>query len=99
MTIPAKLKSYMACGKPIVGAVSGESARIIEKGKAGLCSEAGDAEALTRNISKISKKLQQELDLMRANAELYSDSHFNQKTLLDELDTYLGGRNESQFDV
>lgn len=99
MTIPAKLQSYMACGKPIVAAVSGESARVIDEAKAGLCSEAGDAEALAKNISMLSGKAQCELDLMGKNAKLYSDSRFNKQALMDEIDTYLGGRNELQFDV
>lgn len=51
MTLPGKVQTYMAAGKPIIGAVDGETASVIFDSKCGLCCEAEDAEGLA-NIAK-----------------------------------------------
>jgi glycosyltransferase involved in cell wall biosynthesis len=53
LTIPSKVQAYMAAGKPILAALDGEGARVIEQAGAGLCSPAEDAVALARNIEKL----------------------------------------------
>ena len=39
MTVPAKLQTYMALGKPIIGVLSGEGANIIKESRSGLIEE------------------------------------------------------------
>ncbi len=46
MTIPAKLQTYLACGVPILGCVSGEGKRIIEESGAGIVSDGISIEGL-----------------------------------------------------
>lgn len=41
-TIPGKVQSYMAAGKPIIGSINGETKRVIEKSKCGFCCKAED---------------------------------------------------------
>lgn len=53
LTIPSKVQAYMAAGKPILAALDGEGARIVEQAGAGLCSQAEDAAALARNIESL----------------------------------------------
>ena len=36
LTLPAKVQSYMAAGKPILAAISGEGKKVIEESKCGL---------------------------------------------------------------
>ena len=91
-TIPAKLQSYMACGTPIIGAVDGESRRIIEESGCGLCSSIGDAEALAENIIAISKEAK--LDAMASNARKYFEEHFLKEKLMDRFELYLEGGKE-----
>lgn len=52
-TIPAKLQSYMACGMPIIAAANGETKRIIEEAKCGLCSSIGNVGELCKSITKM----------------------------------------------
>ena len=52
-TIPAKLQSYMACGMPILASASGETKRIIEDAKCGVCCELGSAEETAKAIQKL----------------------------------------------
>lgn len=89
MTIPAKLQSYMACGMPIIAAVSGESKELIESAECGLCSPMGDAKKLAEVIRRI-----QNLDLqtMGNNSLLYAQKYFSKEKLLNEIDYYFGGK-------
>lgn len=52
MTIPGKVQSYMACGKPIIGCVSGATAEMIEETGTGICVSAGDYKALAKVIDR-----------------------------------------------
>lgn len=46
LTLPGKVQTYMAAGKPIIGAIDGETALVIDEAKCGLCAPAEDHEAL-----------------------------------------------------
>ena len=85
-TIPAKLQSYMACGMPIIASASGETKRIIEEAKCGICCPLGDVEALTEGIIKIMNE--SELSVYKYNAEQYSIQKFNKDTLFDIMDGF-----------
>jgi len=45
-TLPGKVQTYMAAGKPIIASANGETATVIAESGCGLCSEAENAEAL-----------------------------------------------------
>ena len=49
-TIPSKIQSYLAAGKPIVASLDGEGSRIITQSKAGFVSPAENAFELANNI-------------------------------------------------
>lgn len=84
-SIPAKLQSYMACGKPIIASASGETKKIIEEAQCGICTDIGNAEALAEGINKMMK-----LDnkLMGKNSREYFERYFDKKMLMDEMDQY-----------
>ncbi|MBO4979385.1 MAG: glycosyltransferase family 4 protein [Clostridia bacterium] len=46
LTLPGKVQSYMAAEKPIIGAIDGETAKVISDSACGLCCGAEDAEGL-----------------------------------------------------
>lgn len=52
-TIPSKVQSYLAAGKPVIASLDGEGARIINESGAGLICPAEDAESLALNIEKL----------------------------------------------
>lgn len=89
MTIPAKLQSYMACGMPIVAAVSGESKEIIEAAECGICSPIGDAGKLADAIRKMKDS---DLVKMGKNSQLYVQKYFSKEKLLNKIDCYFGGK-------
>lgn len=85
LTIPSKLQSYMAFGKPIIGALNGEPAQIINEANCGLVSNSNDFENLALNILKISNYSKETLYTMGENAKKYCVEKFDREKLLLEL--------------
>ncbi len=50
LTLPGKVQTYMAAGKPIVGAINGETALVLNEAQGGYCGRAEDEKALADNI-------------------------------------------------
>jgi len=90
MTIPAKMQSYMACGKPIIASASGETKRIIEEANCGICTQIGNSFALAEGIRKICVS---DCVSMGLNSREYFLANFNKKKLMDEMDRYIKGMN------
>ena len=86
MTIPAKLQSYMACGKAIVASASGETKRIIEESGCGICTEIGKAQALADGIRTMIKS--DSADMGRKAREYFKEN-FDKKRLMDEMDEFM----------
>lgn len=86
MTLPGKVQSYMAVGKPIIGAIDGETKKVIEDANCGYCGKAEDNKELAENIRKFMKNPNR--DLMGKNARAYYEMHFEQKKFMDGLERY-----------
>lgn len=84
-TIPAKLQSYMACGKPIIASASGETKRIIDEAKCGICADIGNSDALADGIMNIIKM---DTKSLGENSRSYFVENFNKKLLMDKMDQY-----------
>ena len=86
ITIPAKVQSYLACGKPILAMVNGESANLIDKAAAGLTCSAGNFTGLSENISKMCKMPSSRLKEMGTNSYNYYKDHFDREMLFDKTE-------------
>lgn len=84
-TIPAKLQSYMACGKAIIASASGETERVITEAGCGVCCEIGDSKALAEGIRKMMEADSAE---MGKRAREYFKEKFDKKKLMDKMDEY-----------
>ena len=84
-TIPGKLQSYLACGKPIIGSLDGIGKKIIKDSNSGLCSNAEDHINLSQNIIKLSKTSEEERNTLSKNAIKYFRANFEKEKLLDQL--------------
>lgn len=51
-TLPGKVQTYMAAGKPIIGAMNGAGRQVIKESKCGYCTIAGDFNGLADNLLK-----------------------------------------------
>jgi glycosyltransferase involved in cell wall biosynthesis len=91
LTIPSKVQSYMACGKPILACLEGEGAKVIAESDSGLISEPENANHLADNILKMFNMANQERDKMGLNAFEYFQKEFERELLLDRLLEILNG--------
>lgn len=84
LTLPGKVQSYMAAGKPIIGAIDGETKEIIEKAGCGYCGKAEDADELAGNIRRfINDGKTAELG---SNARDFYEKYFERQKFMDELE-------------
>lgn len=88
-TIPSKLQSYLACGKPIIGALNGAGAAVIKESHAGYCVEPGDAEGLASAVKKMSLSSEQDLKKMSVAAINYYQENFNRSHLVSVLEGWM----------
>ncbi len=85
MTIPGKIQTYLASGKPIIGMLNGEGANIIRESKAGYTCNSGDYKELAKLIIKMSKLNPQSKSLLGKNGLDYCEKEFNKKLLINKL--------------
>lgn len=85
VTVPAKLQSYLAAGKPIVSCVSGEVRKIVSDSGAGIAIDAGSAEALAAAIVELAAKSPSERADMGRRGRAYMENHYNMDRLFDQL--------------
>lgn len=85
VTLPAKIQSYMAVGKPIVAAISGEGNRVIKESNSGLVGEAEDYVSLYKNVINLSNLNKDERMQMGYNGFKFFESNFTRKKLLQKL--------------
>ncbi len=88
-TIPAKLQSYMACGKAIIASALGETRRIINEAECGVCTEIGNPKDLANGIRDIMKK---DKEWMGKKAREYFEQHFDKNMLMNEIEKYIGSQ-------
>ncbi len=86
MTIPGKVQSYMAAGKPILSMVDGECNRVIEEAKCGYTSKSGDYEGLAKSMVRMSLLAQENLEQLGVNAQEYSVKEFDRNKLISQLE-------------
>lgn len=85
LTVPAKIQSYLACGKPIIAGLDGEGARIVEDAGAGIAAPAGNAKELSQAVRKMYELTKTDREEMGANALAYSQKHFGPESQIDHL--------------
>jgi len=82
-TVPGKLQNYMAAGKPVLGMIDGEAARVIVESGGGLASPASDGAALAVNVRSLMAATGAKRDAMGRAARTYALRHFHRRRLFD----------------
>ena len=85
MTIPGKLQSYLACGKPIIGSLNGIGSKIIKESNSGFTSNAEDPLSLSNSIINFSKLNSSKRKILGNNARDYYEKEFERSRLLTRL--------------
>lgn len=89
MTLPGKVQSYMAAGKPILAILSGEGGDIIRKSKAGLVATPGNLEEIMDCLCEISQMNKDKINLFGTNSRSFYEENFERKNQVSKLLTYL----------
>ena len=76
-TVPSKIQGYLASGRPILAALDGEGARVVEELGAGLSSPAEDAEALAANVLRLEAMSERERAQMGEAGRSGFERHFH----------------------
>lgn len=84
LTLPGKMQDYLAVGKPIIGAIDGAGAQVIEEAQCGLCVKAGDSDALARAIEGFIEHRAKYSDCGE-NARRYYAEHFTKRRVLKQF--------------
>ncbi len=87
LTLPGKVQSYMAAGRPIIAAIDGETADVINAAKCGYCSKAEDAHALAANVDAF--LAEPDKKRLGDNAYAYYKEHFHQDKFFTTLERIL----------
>lgn len=87
LTLPGKVQSYMAVGKPIIGAIDGETAEVIREAGCGFCGKADDANELVKNIDLFVKSAEKQQMGLRARA--FYDDFFSREKFMSGLENEL----------
>ena len=87
LTLPRKAQTYMAAGKPIIGAANGEISHVIEEAACGFCANAEDPQGLADAVLKFLQypdKFQ-----LGYNARAYYERNFSRQKFMDRLEAAL----------
>ncbi|MGH8601218.1 MAG: glycosyltransferase family 4 protein [Gammaproteobacteria bacterium] len=95
-TIPSKVQAYLAAGRPIIAALDGEGARVVEEAGAGMSCSAGDAEGLAHCIEQLYCMPPAERDELGQAGRAYYLEHFEMyrqsRRLVEILESRINAR-------
>lgn len=86
-TLPGKVQTYMAAGKPIIGAIDGEASVVISDSVCGICGPAEDEKELAENVRAFVKM---DKELFGRNARKYYVEYFEKQMFIDKLEIVFG---------
>ena len=87
LTLPGKVQSYMAAGKPMIGSANGEIPLVIAEAQCGYCAPAEDSQGLAEAVRQF-------LDCpdrakLGRNARTYYEKHFTREHFMNVLEREL----------
>lgn len=89
LTIPSKIQSYLACGKPIITSLDGEGSNIIRESNAGFTGPSEDYAGLVTNVKKFLNLSKEEKKILGQNGRAYFNIEFEREILVDRLEKIL----------
>lgn len=89
LTIPGKVQSYLACGRPVIAMLDGEGATVIKEAGAGYTCAAGDADGLARLAEQMASLSEEERNDMGRSGRQYYENHFDREILFERLEGWM----------
>lgn len=88
-TVPYKLQNYMAAGKPILGSLTGETARLIATSESGMTAPPMDPNALAATIDEMCDLSAEGRARMGINGQAYFEANYSQDAVFEKLESAL----------
>lgn len=89
LTVPGKLASYMAAGKPVIASMNGAGHAAVQESGGGLVSPACDQQALTENLLRLYAMPAAERAALGEHSKAYYLDHYRRAELLRRLETFI----------
>ena len=89
LTVPGKIQSYMACGRPIVAALDGEGRQLITESGSGLSVPAGDVDALADAVLIMYRMPKDQREVMGKRGKRFCETNFEREKLMDRLEGWM----------
>ena len=87
-TLPGKIQSYMAAGKPVIAAANGETQSVIKESGCGLSAPAEDEKAFAAIADEMANADRVRMGIL---SRRYYDEHFTKKNHVDLIEKMLTG--------
>ena len=88
LTVPGKLASYMAAGKPVIASMNGAGYEAVQESGGGLASPACDQAALTQNLLALYRMPAADRAALGARSKAYYEAHYRRAELLRRLESF-----------
>jgi len=89
LTVPGKLASYMAAGKPVIASMNGAGAQAVRESGGGLVSPAADEAALAENLLALYRMTAAERTALGGRAKEYYEAHYRRGENLRKLEQFI----------
>jgi colanic acid biosynthesis glycosyl transferase WcaI len=89
MTVPGKVQSYLAAGRPLLAMLDGEGAELVDHARAGLVCSAGDPAGLAKIVARMADMPEAERASMADRARQLSQTEFDRTRLIGRLERWL----------
>lgn len=94
MTVPGKVQTYLAAGRPILAMLDGEGADVVRRSGAGIAVPAGDSKGLALSVRQLMALSPSARADMGAAGRAFASQHYDLGRQLDRLEAWLVGAYE-----
>jgi glycosyltransferase involved in cell wall biosynthesis len=89
LTIPGKIQSYLACGRPVIAALEGEGAEVIRRARAGIACGAEDPEGLAEAVRQLAALPEAEREAIGARGRACYLAQFDRERAFNQLERWI----------
>ena len=91
ITIPSKIQAYMAIGKPLLVAVKGDAANLVNAARCGIIAEPENPKSLANSAMKFESMTKGELEVIGGNGKEYYYQELSVKVGVEKFAKILNG--------
>jgi glycosyltransferase involved in cell wall biosynthesis len=92
LTVPGKVQSYLASGRPVIAMFDGEGAEVIARSGAGLTCPAGRPDLLAERVLQLATLGEAQRDAMGQRGQAFARNEFGRQGLMDQFEGWLQGQ-------